>query len=105
MIQTKNFYLNPTTEISRSEENFSDLGYSVAIPWNDVTTAGWYNYQHNDVNPPIKMYGTQNKLVMSDKPEFYADNDLIRSTGNIPTINLNDPMYSFDRSAFEYKVY
>ena len=69
MIQTKNFYLNPTTEISRSEENFSDLGYSVAIPWNDVTTAGWYNYQHNDVNPPIKMYGTQNKLVMSDKPE------------------------------------
>ena len=102
---TKNFYMNATTQISRSEENLSDLGYSIAIPWNDVTTAGWFNYSADRVNAPIKMWGTENKLVMRDDPEFYAPDNLLRSTGNIPTINLNDPIYNFDRKNYTYQVY
>jgi hypothetical protein len=104
MIQTKGFYNNPSTEVSRSEPSFSDLGYSVAIPWNDVTTSGWYNYT-DDINPTMKMWGQENKMVMRNDPEFYAPGDLIRSTGNIPNINLNDPKYSFSRKNFTYQVY
>jgi hypothetical protein len=101
---TKGFYLNTSTEVSRSEPNFSDLGFSVAIPWNDVTTAGWYNYS-NDVSPPIVMWGQQNKMVMRDDPEFYAPDNLIRSTGQIPNINLNDEKYSFSRKNHTYTVW
>ena len=103
-IQTKAFYQNPTTQISRSEENLSDLGYSVSIPWNDVTTAGWYNYR-TDINIQIQMWGTENKLVMRDDPEFFAPDDLLRSTGGIPTINLNDPIYAFDRANYTFSTF
>jgi hypothetical protein len=51
------------------------------------------------------MWGTENKLVMRDDPEFYAPDNLLRSTGNIPTINLNDPIYNFDRKNYTYQVY
>jgi hypothetical protein len=98
-IQTKNWYLNTSTTISRSEENLSDLGYSIAIPWNDITTTGWYNYR-TDINVPIKMYGTENKMVLKDDPEYFAPNDLIRSTAGIPNINVNDPIYAFDRANY-----
>ena len=102
---TKNFFLNTSLEISRGEENFSDLGYTVAIPWNDITTAGWYNYNRDDANLPIKMWGTENKLVLDDAPEYWAPDNTLRSTGGIPTFNVNNPIYAFDRSTVTRPVY
>ena len=100
MIQTKNFYSNPTTTISRSEEDLFGLGEQpwLSIPWNDITTAGWTNRPDQ-----IRVWGTENQLVMSDQPEFFAPENIIRSN-IIPSININDPIYAFDRSQYTYTV-
>ena len=99
MIQTKNFYSNPTTQISRSEENLFGFYYTLSIPWNDVSTAGWTNKPDQ-----IRMWGTEKKLVLSDQPEFFAPENIIRSN-IIPSININDPMYAFDRSQYTYTLF
>ena len=81
-----------------------DLGYSLAIPWNDVYNTGWLNYS-DDINPPIKMWGAENQIVVRDDPEFHAPGDLIRSTGGLPAINLNDPKYEFSREEYTFKAF
>jgi hypothetical protein len=75
------------------------LGYTLSIPWNDITTAGWMNRPDQ-----IKMWGTENQLVLSDQPEFFAPENIIRSN-IIPSINVNDPIYAFDRSQYTYTLF
>ena len=101
MIQTKTYYFNPTSTYARGMESFSDLGYSLSIPWNDITTAGWAN---TETRAPIKMWGTENKLLIRDDPEYFAPDDLIRSNV-IPAININDPIFKFSRADFTYNVW
>lgn len=100
MIHTKNFYFAPTTTIARGMESFDDLGYSLAIPWNDVTTSGWANLEA----APMKIWGTENKLLVRDDPEYFAPDDLIRSNV-IPQINIHDPIFKFSRADYTYSVW
>ena len=104
MIQTKGFYLNTSLTINRSEEDIHDLGYTISIPWNDVTTAGWQNY-NTDITGPIQMWGTENMMVMRDDPEFFAPDNVLRDTGGVPGINLNDPKYTYDRANYTRQMY
>ena len=97
MIQTKNYYSNDTTMVSRSQPMFTDLGYSLDIPWNDIYTAGW-----QDSKPDT--WGFENKLITRSDPEYFAPENIIRSN-IIPQINPHDPIYSFDRSKFTYTIY
>ena len=101
MIHTKNYYFNPTSIYARGMEPFTDLGYSLSIPWNDITTSGWAN---TETQPPMKVWGTENKLLVRDDPEYYAPDDLIRSNV-IPAINVNDPIFQFSRADFTYNVW
>ena len=73
----------------RSEPFFGDLGYSLELPWPEVTTAGWW--QAGGI-PEEKV------LILSDQPEWNAVNDVIRSNKGLPEINVNDPIYSYQRS-------
>ena len=98
MIQTKNYYLNEAETYARSEEPLFGLGYSLDIPWLNITTAGW---QHERPN----IWGYENKLTVGEgKPEYYAPGNLIRSNV-IPSINPNDPMYAYDRAKHTYKLF
>ena len=97
MIQTKNYYSNDTTMVNRSQPMFTDLGYSLDIPWNDIYTTGW-----QDSRPDT--WGAENKLITRADPEYFAPGNIIRSN-IIPQINPNDPIYSFDRSKHTYTVY
>ena len=97
MIQTKNYYLNTTATYSRSEEPLFDLGYSLDIPANDIYTAGW-------IFKKPETWGQENLLVTRPDPEFFAPGGIIRSNV-IPHININDPMYAFDRSKYTYKLF
>ena len=97
MIQTKNYYSNTSTEISRSQPIFFGLGYSLDIPWNDVYNTGW-----QESKPDI--WGFENKLITRSDPEYFAPDNIIRSNV-LPIINLNDPMYAFDRSKYTYAIY
>ena len=101
MLHTKNYYFNPTSTYARGMESFSDLGYSLSIPWGDITTAGWAN---TEKQAPIKMWGTENKLLIRDDPEYYAPDDLIRSNV-IPAINIHDPIFKFSRADYTYSVW
>ena len=65
MIHTKNFFLNESTIYSRSEPQFSDLGYSLDIPANDITTAGW-QYTKPET------WGKENMLITRPDPEYFA---------------------------------
>jgi len=98
MIHTKNFYYNRMNTLELGMEDFSDLGYSLAIPWNDVTTTGWMN------PTAMKVWGTENKLTVRDDPEYYAPGDLIRSNV-IPAINPNDPIFMFSRKDYTYNLW
>ena len=85
---------------ARGMESFSDLGYSLEIPWNDIQTSGWANTEAE----PMKVWGTENKLVIRDDPEYFAPDNLIRSNV-IPAINLNDPIYQFSRKDYTYSLW
>ena len=97
MIQTKNWYLNTSTTISRSEPVFTDLGYSLDIPANDVYTAGWQFTKPNT-------WGKENLLVTRPDPEYFAPNGIIRSNV-LPSINPEDPVYKFQRSEHSYTLF
>ena len=97
MIQTKNFYLNTSTTYSRSEEPIFDLGYSLDIPYNDIYTAGW-QYTKPET------WGKENLLITRPDPEYFAPGGIIRSN-ILPHININDPIYAFDRSKHSYKLF
>ena len=82
--------------ITKSEPFFGDLGYSLPIPWPEVTTYGWW-----EEGPS---YPTENVLITRRDPEYFAQNDLIRSNAGLPEIDVNDPIYQFDRSKYTFKV-
>ena len=107
-LQTFNFDrpIPPTTSRVQSEPYYGDLGYSLDIPWPDVTTVGFMNGGNmkesgglvQNYFPTNRLPEQRNLLILSDKPEYFAVNDHVRSTGGIPQIDVNDPIYSFSRS-------
>ena len=102
MLGTKSYYTNETTHITRSQEPWNDIGYSLDIPWNTIYTAGWMDATpaHADGKP----WGTENQLVTRSDPEYFAPGNIVRSNV-IPQINTNDPIYHFDRSKYTYTIY
>jgi len=98
MIGTKNYFTNESTHIARGLKPWTDLGYSLDIPWNDVYTTGW-----QESRPDI--WGYENKLITSSQPEFFAPGNIVRSTGGLPSIDVSDPIYAFDRRQHTYSVF
>ena len=109
-LQTSNFDrpIPPTTSRVQSEPFYGDLGYSIDIPWPDVTTVGYMNGGNmkesgglvQNYFPTNRLPEQKNLLILSDKPEYFAVNNHVRSTGGIPQINTADPIYSFSRSQY-----
>ena len=99
MIGTKNYFTNESTHIERGMKPWSDLGYSIQIPWNDVYQTGWQEAGYNSFP------GYENKLITSSQPEYFAPSGIIRSTGGLPSIDTSDPIYAFDRSQHTYRVF
>ena len=107
-LQTSNFDrpIPPTTSRVQSEPFFGDLGYSIDIPWPDVTTVGYLNGGNmkesgglvQNYFPTNRLPEQKNLLILSDKPEYFAVNNHVRSTGGIPQINTADPIYAFSRA-------
>ena len=100
---TKSFFTNEMTHIQRSMEPYTDLGYSLDIPWNSVFTSGWMDARPSHDTGPV--WGRENVLVTSRKPEYFASDNIVRMTGPMPEININDPMYMFDRTKYSYRVF
>ena len=82
--------------LTKSEPFFGDLGYSLPIPWPSITTYGWW-----EEGPS---YPTENVLITRRDPEYFAQNDRIRSNGGLPEINPDDPIYKFDRKNYTFQV-
>ena len=99
---TKSFYQNPTVIKESGMHPWDDLGYSLDIPVNDIYTAGWMDAKPGHTDGPV--WGEENVMTNSRKPEFYAPWGEIRSNG-LPIINVNDPRYQFSRKAHSYRVY
>ena len=76
---------------------WNDLGYSLSIPANAVYSTGW-----QEAKPDI--WGYERKLITRSDPEFYAPDNVVRSTGGIPEINVHDPQYGFSRSEYTFDV-
>ena len=102
MLGTKSFYTNESTHIKKSHEPYFDAGYSLDIPWNDVYTAGWMDAKPGHDTGVV--WGSENQLITSRKPEYFAPDDIVRSN-IIPQINISDPIYHFERSKHTYKVF
>ena len=95
MILTKNYYLPETITIARSLKPMFDIGYSLDIPHNPVYNTGW-QFSKPDT------WGKEHLLITRPDPEFYAPDNLVRSNGVVPEININDPIYSFNRENYTY---
>jgi hypothetical protein len=96
-MQTKNFYIQETNVLQQSQPTFLDLGYSLDIPWNDIFTNGWYMKQPG-------VWGQENMLITSDKPEYFAPDNVVRSN-YIPSIDVDDPIYHYKRENHTFKLY
>ena len=96
MILTKNYYLNEATTIRRSIEPMFDHGYSLDIPANEIYSTGWI-FSKPDT------WGSEGLLITRPDPEYFAPEGIVK--GNIiPSINLNDPAYTFSRSNYTYNL-
>ena len=100
-IGTKNYFSNSTTHIERSQEMWNDLGYSLDIPWNSVYTSGWQESKPSHIDGPV--WGYERTMITKSDPEYFASGGIIRSNV-IPEINVHNPIYSFDRSKYSYKL-
>ena len=94
-VQTSNYDYRPELKWKRSEPFFGDLGYSLPLPWPMVTTVGFWTAGGI---PEEKV------LITRDDPEYFAVDNKIRSTGGLPSINPNDPIYKFKRSDYTVRV-
>lgn len=81
----------PELKWQRAEPFYGDLGYSLPLPWPQTTTAGYWNA---GTIPEVKA------LITRDDPEWFAVDDRVRTTGGLPEINVNDPVYQFQRSDY-----
>jgi hypothetical protein len=81
--------------LKKSEPFFGDIGYSLPIPWPQVTTAGWWQ------EGPIP---EERALITRSDPEYFALNDLVRTSGGLPEIDTSNPIYKFDRRDYTYAV-
>ena len=92
---TQASYHAPQFGIQRSEPYFRDYGHSFVIPWILPHTVGFWD---------TGGIPTERKLVMRSDPEYFATNNIVRSTGGVPVIDLLDPAYAFDRSNYTFSV-
>ena len=104
MSATKSFYLNESTQINRGNEQYIDksVGYSLDIPWNDIWTSGWIEAKPSHGMEPV--WGTERQLTTRPDPEYWAPDNIVRTTGKIPIINVKDPRYKFQRSKYTFTV-
>ena len=95
---------SPNRMQAAAEPFFGDLGYSLPLPWPQVTTAGYLdggndNFQGGETPAPSNRLPSENKkLITSNEPEYYATNNRINQLGGIPEIDVRDPKYSFRRA-------
>lgn len=99
---TKSFYLNSGSLISRSQELYFDAGYTLDIPWNTVYTSGWMDGKPSHDTGAV--WGTENEMITRRDPEYFAADNIVRSN-IIPEINVNDPIYQFDRSQHTFRIF
>ena len=85
----------PEFGIHKSEPYFRDYGHSFNLPWVLPHTVGYWN----EGTIP-----TERKLITRNDPEYFATNNIIRSTGGVPVFDLKDPAYSFDRADYSFSV-
>jgi len=102
MLGTKNYYTNETTHITRSQQLWHDLGYSLDIPWNTIYTAGWQDAKPTHADGAA-VWGTEKQLITRSDPEYFAPGDIVRSNV-LPQINVHNPIYQFDRSKYTFTV-
>ena len=98
---TKNYFTNESTHIVRSQEMWTDLGYSLSIPWNAIYSTAWQDAKPGHADGPV--WGSERQLITRPDPEFFASDGVIRSNV-LPNINVNDPIYSFDRRKYTFTV-
>ena len=81
--------------IQRSEPYFRDYGHSFTIPWIMPHTVGYWDQG---------TIPTERKLITRSDPEYFATNNIVRSTGGVPVIDLSDAAYSFNRDDYSFSV-
>jgi len=105
---TKVYFVDEFQQTLQGLEFPKDRGYSIPIPANPVTTFGWQDEipMHGDarIGPRERVWGQENKMTTRADPEFYAPNNEIRANV-IPEIDVNNPVYQFDRSKYTYSVF
>jgi len=101
MIGTKSYYTNDFSHIQRSQQVWTDLGYSLDIPWSTVYTVGFQDAKptHSDG----VMWGDENKLSTRNDPEYWAAGGIVRSN-IIPEIDVHNPIYAFSRAQHTFTV-
>jgi hypothetical protein len=52
----------------------------------------------------MQTWGRENVLVMRDDPEYFAPGNIVRSNV-IPAINPQDPIFKFDRTQYEVRLF
>ena len=70
-------------------------GFSWKLPWPLPTTAGYYFGE----NPVMG----RREAVYSGKPEWFATDNVIPSSGNVPLINPYTPEMRFSRADYTVK--
>ena len=88
-------YNAPQFGIQKSEPFFGDIGYSNPIPWPLVKTVGWWT---------AGTIPEEKALILRADPEYYAVNNLIRTNAGLATIDVNDPIYQFEREDYTIPI-
>ena len=74
------------------------LGFHIDIPWPLPTTAGAYSGEGALPDRRELSYATE------AESEYFATDNIVPSTGNVPMVNIYAPHFKFKRSDRVFKV-
>ena len=80
----------------KSQKRYDGYGFTFKLPWNDVSTAGWYFGEN-----PVPQ---RHELVFRSDPEWGAVEDTIPASGGVPKYNPYDKNLQFRRSKYVRKI-
>ena len=98
MQATSPYWFQPEFQpVIRSKPIAGTLGFKTNIPWPAPVTVGAI-YSGDGALPDRREIST------APFGEYYAVNNIIPSSGGVPLYNIKDPVFTFSRDNFVYRI-
>jgi hypothetical protein len=86
-------------QLTQHNWNENDLGFRTPIPVEMPVTVGsaYYGSNESELNLP-------KQIVNTTQGEYFAPGNMVPMTGNVPLVNIYNPVFTFNRADHVFRV-